>query len=111
MNGGGTADSVLVRVRDLVAEIAGVDPCDVPDDAPLFDTDKGADGGLALDSLDALKLMLALSEEYGLGDPGDVDYEMIRTVGDVAEYVCGLKANGGGPWTRGFELRWRAAFS
>lgn len=86
-------EGLLVRVRELVAEVAGLDAEEVEEDDVLWEEE----GGLALDSLDALRLALLLAEEYGLEEPGEVEMEGIRTVRDVAERLAQLIPNGGGP--------------
>ena len=96
MDGNRSLDATVIRVRELVAEIAGVDVGEVADDAPLFDTDHEGEGP-ALDSLDALKLALALAEEYGLDTDWEADMSGVRTVRDVAAYVQALIAPGGEP--------------
>lgn len=85
--------ALLLRVRELVAEVAGLDATEVEEDDVLWEEE----GGLALDSLDALRLALALAEEFEIGEPWEVEMEGIRTVRDVAELVAQLIPNGGGP--------------
>ncbi len=83
------ADDILARVKELVAELVdGVTPEEIDDDTPLFAVD-GLDDGLALDSLDSLKLAMALAEEYGLDDLAEIDVERVATVREMAAYVRG----------------------
>jgi acyl carrier protein len=90
MRGG---DDLLARVRELVAEVADLEVEEVGEDGVLWEEE----GGLALDSLDALRLALLLAEEYGLEEPGEIEMAGIRTVRDVAERLAQLIPNGGGP--------------
>ncbi len=56
---------------------------DIKDDAPLF----GA--GLGLDSLDALQLVVAIEERYGVTIPeGDVGREILATVATLAAHIA-----------------------
>jgi acyl carrier protein len=83
-----TLDDVTLRVREIIAELLQVDLSDVHSDAALLNT--GASESLDLDSLDALKLALALVEEYGLAEPTELDIHEARTVGDAAVLVYRL---------------------
>jgi acyl carrier protein len=44
-----------------------VDPSSIQDDAPLFGgADAGAEGGLALDSVEALEIVVGIEEKWGI---------------------------------------------
>ena len=60
------ADILKAEVRDLIASnlMLPVPPADIGDDVPLF-----GPGGLGLDSVDALQLVVALDKNYGLKIP------------------------------------------
>jgi acyl carrier protein len=82
----GVQTDVINRLRSILAEIAEVEPREVPLDLPLF----GAGGlmdALELDSLDALVLGLELSEEFGV-EPGALVDPNVRTVGDLVVLVA-----------------------
>ncbi len=59
----------------------------VSEDEINSETDIEAD--LGADSLDAVELMVAFEEEFGVSIPDD-DLVAVRTVGDVCEYLEGL---------------------
>lgn len=60
----------------------GMTPEDIDDDAPLFD------GGLGLDSIDALELIVLLEKEYGirLASPAQ-GKDVFKSVNSMAEYI------------------------
>lgn len=62
--------------------LEGMTPGDIDDDAPLFD------GGLGLDSIDALELIVLLEKEYGirLASPAQ-GKDVFKSVNAMAEYI------------------------
>ena len=69
----------------LVSELnlVGRDPAAIEDDAPLF-----GDGGLGLDSLDALQIAMLIEERFGVRIPeGDEARPIFRSVNALAEFV------------------------
>ena len=69
----------------LVSELnlAGRDPAAIEDEAPLF-----GDGGLGLDSLDALQIAMLVEEKFGIRVPeGDEARPIFRCVSSLAEYI------------------------
>ncbi len=69
----------------LVSELnlAGRDPAAIEDEAPLF-----GDGGLGLDSLDALQIAMLVEEKFGIRVPeGDEARPIFRSVSSLAEYI------------------------
>ena len=93
MDGNGSLDAIVLRVKELVADLADVEPAEIAEDTPVFDTE-GGDDGCALDSLDGLKLALALADEYGLDDDPGIDYQHLQTVREIAGYIHKLKHGG-----------------
>ncbi|MFA6959893.1 MAG: phosphopantetheine-binding protein [Opitutaceae bacterium] len=56
-------DPLLIKLKTLVVEtlrLEDVIPADIPDDEPLIG------GGLSLDSIDALELVVRLEKEFGI---------------------------------------------
>lgn len=56
-------DPLLAKLKILVVEtlrLEDVAPADIPDDEPLIG------GGLSLDSIDALELVVRLEKEFGI---------------------------------------------
>ncbi len=71
--------SIAERVRSQIAEQLGVKLEEVVPEASLID-DLGAD------SLDAVELVMAIEEEFGLEIP-DEEAEQLQRVGEVIQYV------------------------
>jgi acyl carrier protein len=67
------------RVKDIIVEQLGVKPDQVTPEAKLIE-DLGAD------SLDAVELVMALEEEFGIEVP-DEQAEKLQTVGDIIKYI------------------------
>ena len=65
-----------------------MDADSIKDDAPLF-----GDGGLGLDSIDALELVVGLQKEYGIviNDKAVAEKALVN-VNTIAEYVKTAKA-------------------
>jgi acyl carrier protein len=69
----------------LVSELnlAGKDPTAIADEAPLF-----GEGGLGLDSLDALQIAMMIEERFGVRVPeGDEARPIFQSVSTLAEFV------------------------
>ena len=67
------------RVKDIIVEQLGVKADQVTPEAKLIE-DLGAD------SLDAVELIMALEEEFGIEVP-DEQAEKLQSVGDVIKYI------------------------
>jgi acyl carrier protein len=74
------------RIKQLVVERLNlaIDPAAIGDDTSLFASD--AEGGLGLDSVDALELAVALNAEFDV-EIGDDDMGIFETVGRMAAFV------------------------
>ena len=70
---------VFEKVKSFVVEQLGVDPDQIEMDTNLMKD-------LEADSLDAVEIILAVEEEYGLDIP-DETAEKFETVRDLVEYV------------------------
>ena len=59
------SEELKPRVKELIVRQLklDLDPASIKDDAPLFGD---ADGGLGLDSIDALELVLGVEKEFGI---------------------------------------------
>ena len=69
----------------LVSELnlSGRDPATIADDAPLF-----GEGGLGLDSLDALQIAMLVEERFAVRVPeGDEARPIFRSVTTLAEFI------------------------
>lgn len=89
-----TVDVIAARITEIVADLADVEPAAVAKDVPLFDADMDANA-LALDSLDSLKLAVALANEWDLKRAVQIDYARATTVREIAQYVYDLMSTGG----------------
>lgn len=76
--------ALIIEALDL----EDIDPTDIVTDEPLFD------GGLGLDSIDALELGMALQAKYGVKiDAEDENTrEHFRSVANLARFVAANKA-------------------
>ena len=74
---------VFEKVKSFVVEQLGVDPDQVEMDTYLMKD-------LEADSLDAVEIILAVEDEYGLDIP-DETAEKFETVRDLVEYVEAYK--------------------
>jgi acyl carrier protein len=72
-------------VREL--NLQGRSPSSIGDEVPLFGA-VDVDGGLGLDSLDALELAMSIEETFGVRIPeGDDARPIFRSVRSLAEHV------------------------
>ena len=77
------------KIKELIVSslrLEGVEPSSIADDSPLF----GA--GLGLDSIDALELVVALEQGFGIKiADGEVGKEAFASVNTLAEFVANKK--------------------
>ena len=69
----------------LVSELnlSGRDPSTIDDEAPLF-----GDGGLGLDSLDALQIAMLVEEKFDVRVPeGDEARPIFRSVSSLSDFI------------------------
>lgn len=81
-----TSNEHSIRIKELIVERLNLasNPADISDDAPLFE---GADqGGLGLDSVDALELAVAMNAEFGV-EVGDEDMGIFESVAKMSAFV------------------------
>lgn len=69
----------LDRVKNLIVNLLNVDKNIITPESK-FIQDLGAD------SLDAVEIVMAVEEEFGIEIPDDAD-EHIKTVGDITKYI------------------------
>ncbi|MBQ0005485.1 MAG: acyl carrier protein [Clostridiales bacterium] len=70
---------VFDTIKSIIAEQLGVE-------ADIINADTDLMKDLEADSLDAVEVILAVEEEYGIEIP-DEDAENFATVGDIVNYV------------------------
>ena len=79
--------AIRSRIKHLLVNALHLEelaPSDIADDAPLFG------GGLGLDSVDALELMVALEKEFGIRiQSPQVGREAFASVGALAAFIEG----------------------
>ncbi|MGQ9535369.1 MAG: acyl carrier protein [bacterium] len=70
------------RVKETIIKELNLEltPREIDDDEPLFAM------GLGLDSVDALQLVLAVEEEFGI-TISEEDIEAFRSVNSIADYI------------------------
>jgi len=78
--------TLLREVKQLIVEALQLDdvvPENIKDDEPLFET------GLALDSIDALELAMAISRRYSvkMSQGDDETRDAFRSVGHLVDYI------------------------
>ena len=78
------------RLKTLIVSglhLDGVDPASIDSDAPLFgDHDKL--GGLGLDSIDALELVLGIEKEFGIKvQDEEVGVKAFASVNALCEFI------------------------
>lgn len=71
---------ILEKVKELIAEQLGVDDLDsiTPTTSLMND--------LEADSLDAVEIVMAIEDEFGIEIP-DEEAEGFKNIGDIVEYV------------------------
>lgn len=77
--------ALVDRVKKLLIERLRLEiaPAAIEDDAPLFG------GGLGLDSIDALELVVGLEQEFAIRIPdADVGKKVLASVRAIARYVA-----------------------
>ncbi|KAF5066933.1 acyl carrier protein [Oscillibacter ruminantium] len=75
-------EEVFQTMRDLVAEQFAQEPDEVTMDTS-FEEDLGAD------SVDLVELVMAMEEEFDVGEIQEDDLSDLKTVGDAVHYIVG----------------------
>lgn len=70
---------IFDKIKDIVIDQLQVEESDVAMDTNLMKD-------LSADSLDAVEIIMAIEDEFGIEIP-DEDAENIQTVGDLVKYV------------------------
>lgn len=79
-------EELILKLKQEIIEVLNledVQPEDIDNDAPLF-----GDGGLGLDSIDALELIVLIEKNYGikLKDPAE-GKEIFKSINVMAAYI------------------------
>lgn len=70
---------IIDKIKAIIVEQLNVDPGEIKPETNLMKD-------LEADSLDAVEIILAIEDEYGIEIPDD-DAEQFQTVGDLVNYV------------------------
>lgn len=74
-------EEIFQILQDLVAEQFAKDPNTVTMDTS-FDADLGAD------SVDLMELVMAMEEEFEIGETQEEELSELKTVGDAVNYIA-----------------------
>ena len=77
-----THDEILQKMQELVGEQFAMEPAEVTMDT-AFEEDLGAD------SVDLVELVMAMEEEFEVGEIQEEDLGGLKTVGDAVNYLVG----------------------
>ena len=85
-------DDIRLRIKALVADLKGdgLRPEEIGGHEALFDADWQDSGGILMDSLEALELVVALANEYGIELVADEDISELATVDEAARRILAL---------------------
>lgn len=77
-----TNEEIFNTMQDLVAEQFAIEPEEVSMESS-FEEDLGAD------SVDLVELVMAMEEEFEIGQTQEEDLSGLKTVGDAVNYIAG----------------------
>ena len=72
---------ILAKMQELIAEQFAVDADEISMET-AFDDDLGAD------SVDLVELIMAMEEEFDVGEVAEEDLAELKTVGDCVNYLA-----------------------
>lgn len=75
-----TMDEIFKTMQDLIAEQFAIDTDEIGMDSSIVD-DLGAD------SVDLVELVMAMEEEFDVGEIDEEDLTGLKTVGDCVRYL------------------------
>ena len=77
-----SVEEIFQAMRELVAEQFAMEPAEVSMET-AFEEDLGAD------SVDLVELVMAMEEEFEVGEIQEEDLGGLKTVGDAVNYIAG----------------------
>lgn len=77
-----SVEEIFQTMRELVAEQFAMEPAEVSMET-AFEEDLGAD------SVDLVELVMAMEEEFEIGETQEEDLGGLKTVGDAVNYIAG----------------------
>jgi acyl carrier protein len=75
-------EEILKTMQELVAEQFATEPAEITMETS-FEEDLGAD------SVDLVELVMAMEEEFDVGEIQEDELTALKTVGDVVRYIAG----------------------
>ena len=75
-----TPETIFKTMQDVIAEQFAIDADEVTMDSSFVD-DLGAD------SVDLVELVMAMEEEFDIGEIDEEDLQSLKTVGDCVRYL------------------------
>ena len=73
---------MLERMKELIADQLGIDADTITENS-RFKEDLGAD------SVDLVELVMAMEEEFEVGEVGEEDLGSLKSVGDAVNFIAG----------------------
>ena len=77
-----SVEEIFQTMQELVAEQFAMEPSEVTMETS-FEEDLGAD------SVDLVELVMAMEEEFDIGEVQEEDLGKLKTVGDAVNYIAG----------------------
>ena len=77
-----SVEEIFQTMRELVAEQFAMEPAEVSMET-AFEEDLGAD------SVDLVELVMAMEEEFEVGEIQEEELSSLKTVGDAVNYLAG----------------------
>ena len=77
-----SVEEIFQTMQELVAEQFAMEPSEVSMDTS-FEEDLGAD------SVDLVELVMAMEEDFEVGEVQEEDLGKLKTVGDAVNYIAG----------------------
>lgn len=77
-----TTEEIFKTMQDLIAEQFAIDAEEINMDSSFVD-DLGAD------SVDLVELVMAMEEEFDIGEISEDELQSLKTVGDCVRYLSG----------------------
>ena len=75
-----TPETIFKTMQDLIAEQFAIDADEVTMDSSFVDE-------LGADSVDLVELVMAMEEEFDIGEIDEDDLQSLKTVGDCVRYL------------------------
>ena len=77
-----TMEEIFKTMQDLIAEQFAIDTDEISMESSFVD-DLGAD------SVDLVELVMAMEEEFDIGEIGEEELQSLKTVGDCVRFLSG----------------------